>query len=110
MRTHSSEAYIRLPNARRKVTSKRVRFPWRERRRRQRIRLSRAQKEELKRQRDEKKEKITNALLEARTAMWEFALKMHEDFPCHSARSTCVHLPSGCAARRIPVRDAHLAS
>ncbi|KAL7283899.1 hypothetical protein ACG7TL_001171 [Trametes sanguinea] len=81
-----AEVFIRLPNAARKAAPKRVRFPWRERRRRERIRRSRAEKRELQQRRDEKKEKLTNALVEARAVMWELAVKMHEDFPGHSAR------------------------
>ncbi|CDO75655.1 hypothetical protein BN946_scf184941.g8 [Trametes cinnabarina] len=86
MPSRDPDVFVRLPSLYRKSAPRRVRFPWRQRKRHKYIRRSRAEKRELQQRRDAKKEKLMNALMEARAAMWEFAVQMHKEFPGHSAK------------------------
>lgn len=85
MPPRAPDVYVRLPGHYRKPSTKRVRFPWRERKKRKQIPRSQAEKRELQKQRAEKKQKFKDALVEARGVVWELAAKMNEDFPGHSA-------------------------
>ncbi|KAL7283107.1 LOW QUALITY PROTEIN: hypothetical protein ACG7TL_002532 [Trametes sanguinea] len=55
--------------------------------------------------REEKKEKLTNALMEARAAMWEFAVNMHEEFPGHSAKYYYNAIMQRARLRENPARS-----